>query len=111
MFPGMNPKDLAKAMKRLGIHQEELEVHEVIMRLPDKDIVFSDPQVTKINAMGQISFQIIGQPEEKLREPAISEEDIKTVMEQAKVDRETALDAIKKHKGDLAETILELSKA
>jgi nascent polypeptide-associated complex subunit alpha len=111
MFPGMNPKDLAKAMKRLGIQQEELEVHEVIMRLPDKDLVFSDPQVTKVNAMGQLSFQVTGQPEERLREPTISEEDVKTVMEQAKVDRETALDAIKKHKGDLAETILELSKA
>ncbi len=110
MFPGMNPKDLAKAMKRLGIQQEELEAHEVIIKLPDKDLVFSDPHVTKVNAMGQLSFQITGQPEERLREPEISEEDIKTVMEQAKVDREKAFMAIKEQKGDLASAILELTK-
>jgi nascent polypeptide-associated complex subunit alpha len=110
MFPGMNPKDLAKAMKRMGIQQEELEAHEVIIRLADKDLVFSDPHVAKVNAMGQVSFQITGEPEEHLREPNISEEDIKTVMEQAKVDRETAFEAIKGHKGDLAETILDLTK-
>jgi nascent polypeptide-associated complex subunit alpha len=110
MFPGMNPKDLAKAMKRMGIQQEELEAHEVIIRLADKDLVFSDPAVTKVNAMGRVSFQISGEPEEHLREPNISEEDLKMVMEQAKVDRETALEAIKEHKGDLAETILELTK-
>ncbi|MEM4239735.1 MAG: nascent polypeptide-associated complex protein [Candidatus Woesearchaeota archaeon] len=106
----MNPKDLAKAMKRLGIQQEELEAHEVIIRLPDKDLVFSDPQVTKVNAMGQLSFQVTGEPEERLREPVVSEEDVKTVMEQAKVDREKAMAAIKEHKGDLAGAILELTK-
>lgn len=111
MLPGMNPRDLAKAMKRLGIQQEELEAHEVIIRLADRELVFSDPHVTKVNAMGQLSFQITGTPEERLREPNISEDDVKTVMEQANVDRERAMEAIKEHRGDLAAAILDLQKA
>ncbi len=111
MLPGMNPRDLAKAMKRLGIEQEELEAHEVIIKLADKELVFSDPHVTKVNAMGQVSFQITGTPEERSKEMPITEEDVKTVMAQANVDREQAMAAIKKHRGDLAAAILELSGA
>ena len=109
MLPGMNPRDLAKAMKRLGIQQEELEAHEVIIRLADRELVFSDPHVTKVNAMGQISFQITGTPEERAKESPITEEDVKTVMAQANVDRERALAAVKKHRGDLAAAILDLT--
>lgn len=110
MLPKMNQKDIAKAMKRLGIQQEELEAHQVIIRLADKELVFSDPQVVKVNVMGQESYQITGNPEEHQIEPVITEEDIKTVMEQAKVDRERAMAAIKNNKGDLAAAILELAK-
>lgn len=109
MLPGMNPRDLAKAMKRLGIQQEELEAHEVIIKLADRELVFSDPHVTKVNAMGQVSFQITGTPEERAKETPITEEDVKTVMGQANVDRERALAAIKKHHGDLAAAILDLT--
>ena len=111
MLPGMNPRDLAKAMKRLGIQQDELEAHEVIIKLADKELVFSDPHVTKVNAMGQVSFQITGTPEERPKEMPITEDDVKTVMEQAKVDRERAMAAIKKNHGDLAAAILELGSA
>jgi nascent polypeptide-associated complex subunit alpha len=110
MLPGMNPRDLAKAMKRLGIQQDELEAHEVVIRLADKEIVFSDPSVTKVNAMGQVSFQITGAFEERAKEVPITEDDVKTVMEQAKVDREKAMNALREHKGDLAAAILALSK-
>ena len=67
--------------------------------------------VAKINMMGQESYQIVGEPKERplSSEPDISEEDIKTVMEQAGVGKEKAAAAIKRHKGDLAEAILELS--
>lgn len=108
MLPGMNPRDLAKAMKRLGIQQEELEAHEVIIRLADRELVFSDPHVTKVNAMGQVSFQITGTPEERPKEVPVTEDDVKTVMGQANVNREQAMAAIKKHGGDLAAAILEL---
>jgi nascent polypeptide-associated complex subunit alpha len=111
MLPGMNPRDLAKAMKKLGIQQDELEAHEVVIRLADKELVFSDPHVMKINAMGQVNFQISGEFEERAKETPITEEDVNTVMGQAKVGREQALAAIKKHRGDLAAAILELGNA
>lgn len=110
MIPGMNPKDVAKAMKRLGIQQQQIQALEVIIRTPDKDLVIEQPQVAKVNMMGQETWQVIGKATEKVREIKIREEDVKTVMEQASVGREQALAAIKKHDGDLAAAILELSE-
>jgi len=101
---------MAKAMKRMGIQQTELDAKEVIIRLEDKELVFTKPQVAKVNMMGQETFQVIGTPEERSisTEPEISEEDIQTVIDQTGVDKEKALEAIKKHKGDIAAAILEL---
>ena len=39
MFPGMNPRDVQKAMKRMGIKQVEIPASEVIIRCDDKNIV------------------------------------------------------------------------
>lgn len=110
MIPGMNPRQMAGMMKKLGIQQVEIDATEVIIRTKEKEIIFKNPQVAKVNMMGQETYQIIGEGVEKglSTEPEISEDDIKTVMEQAEVDKKTALNAIKKHKGDLAEAILEL---
>lgn len=106
----MNSRAMAKAMQRMGIQQTELDAKEVIIRLEDKELVFTNPQVAKVNMMGQETFQIIGKPQERAlsTEPEISKEDIQTVMEQAGVDEEKALEAIKKHKGDIAAAIIEL---
>ena len=45
MIPGMNPKDVQRAMKKLGIKQEEIEANEVIIKTNDKEIVIQNPQV------------------------------------------------------------------
>jgi len=108
MIPGMNPKDVAKAMKRLGIQQQEIEAEEVIIRTAEKDLVIRNPSVSKVNMMGQETFQISGVIEEMPREITISEEDLKTVIEQTHATREKALAVIKKNKGDLAAAIMEL---
>ena len=112
MFPGVNPRQMQQAMKRMGIQQTEIDAKEVIIRTADRELVFKEPQVAKVNMMGQATYQIVGEPEERplSAEPDISEDDIKTVMDQADVDKKTALAAIKKHKGDLAEAIMELKK-
>ena len=113
MFPmkGMNPKQMRKMMKQLGIRMEELEgVKEVIIRFENKEIVIKEPVVTVIVAMGEKSYQIIGK--EEVRELLnIPEEDIKLVMEQANVDYETAKKALEEANGDLAEAILKLQEA
>ena len=99
-------------MKRLGIQQQEMEATEVIIKTKDKQYVFKQPQVSKVNMMGQETFQIIGKPEvqDLSTEPEISDEDIKTVMSQTGKSQEESLAAIKKHKGDLASAIMELSQ-
>ena len=105
---GMNPKEIEKAIKKLGIKQETIEASEVIIKTKDKELIIKDPQIVKMNAMGQESLQITGKIEEK--SIGISEDDIKTVIEQTKVDYETAKKALESNNGDLAQTILELQE-
>ncbi|HIG96637.1 TPA: nascent polypeptide-associated complex protein [Candidatus Woesearchaeota archaeon] len=120
MFPGMkgmniNPKMMEQAMKKMGMKQEEIPATEVIIKLADKEgkeLVIAEPQVTKVNMMGQETYQIVGEAHERERssEVAITEEDVKTVMEQVKVDKKTAQSALEKSKGDIAEAILTLQE-
>jgi len=110
MIPGMNPRQMRMAMKKLGIQQEEIAAREVIIRLEDKEIVISNPSVSKVNMMGQDTYQIVGEESERSidTEPEINDDDVKTVAEQAGVSEEQALKAIKQSKGDLAEAIMKL---
>lgn len=112
MIPGMNPRAMKQAMKRLGIQQQDIEATEVIIKTPEKEIVISNPQVAKVNMMGQQTFQIVGEVHERAinQEPEINEEDIKTVMEQTGADEEKAKETIEKHNGDLAAAIMELKE-
>ena len=110
MIPGMNPRDLQKAMKRLGINQQEIDAQEVIIKTAEKEIVIHNPQVSKVNMMGQETFQIIGRAEERTlsSEPSISQDDIQTVMEQTGAEELSAKEAIKKNNGNLAQAIMDL---
>jgi len=107
MFPGMNPKQVEQAMKKLGIKQQNIEAYEVIIKTKDKNLIIKDPQVVKMNMMGQDSLQITG---EIVEENNISEDDVNTVAEQANVSKEQAREALEKNHGDLAAAILELQK-
>ena len=109
MFPGMNPKDLQKAMKKLGIKQEEIDATEVIIKCPDKDLIIRNPQVSKVNAMGQETIQIVGDIEE-LKSAKFTEDDVKTVAEQAKVSEAKAREVLERNNGDLEKSILDLQK-
>jgi len=108
---GMNPKQMQKLMKQLGIKMEELEgVKEVVIKLENKEIIIKDAAVTVVTAMGEKNYQIVGK--EEVREVLnIPEEDIKLVMEQTGVDYETAKKALEETKGDLAEAILKLQES
>ena len=103
----MNPKQMQKMMQKMGMKQEEIDASEVIIKTKDQNIIIRNPQVSKVNMMGQDSIQVIGEME---YESAISEEDINTVAEQAKVSKEKAAEALKNNSGDLAAAILELQE-
>ncbi|MBS3169070.1 nascent polypeptide-associated complex protein [Candidatus Woesearchaeota archaeon] len=111
MLPGLNPRKMQQMMKQMGIQQVDIPATEVIIRTEDKEIVITSPSVAKVNMMGQETFQISGTIEERNLStmPEISAEDIQAVMDQAGVDQTAAKEAIKKHQGDLAEAILDLT--
>ena len=110
MFPGMNPREMQKAMKRLGIKQEEIDAELVIIKTHDKDLVIRNPQVSRVNMMGQETFQVVGSIEEveKDAKAEINEDDIDTVIEQTNCTKEEAMEAIEESRGNLAEAILKL---
>lgn len=109
MFP-INPKQMKKMMKQMGIEMEEIEAKEVVIKTSTEEIVFKNPVVTKIAAKGVETFQIMGSYEIIKLAPTISDEDVKLVMEQAKVDEETARKVLIEANGDIAEAIMRLQK-
>jgi len=112
MFPGMNmnSKQMQQAMKKMGMQQEQIDATEVIIRMPEHDLVFSNPEVSQVNMMGQDTYQIIGDFDVRPRDTAatITQEDLQTIIEQTGVSKEEAKEAIEKTKGDLAEAIMML---
>jgi nascent polypeptide-associated complex subunit alpha len=102
---------MERVMKQMGIKTQELEgVQEVVIKLTDKEIVIPNAQVTLTDMAGQRSYQVIGQEFERKPEFQPSEDDIKLVIEQAGVEREAAVQALKETGGDIAEAILKLKK-
>ncbi len=108
----MNPRKMQQMMKKMGIAQQDIEATQVIIKTAEKNLIINNPQVAKVNMMGQETFQVVGEVEEQDTDtsPTINEEDIKTVMEQGKVSEEQAKEAIESANGDLAEAILSLQK-
>jgi len=115
MFPGMggrgmNPAKVKQMMKQMGINLCEIEdVEQVIIRTPDKDIVFNDANVSIMTAQGVDTYQVVGTPEEVARELDIPADDVRLVVEQTGVSEDAAREALKNANGDLAEAILSLS--
>ncbi len=108
MMPGIDPRAMQAAMKKMGIKQTEIAADEVIIKTSEGEIVISNPSVTKIVMMGQTSFQIAGEISERQSQPEISEADIATVSEQANVSKDQAKLALEESKGDLAAAIISL---
>jgi nascent polypeptide-associated complex subunit alpha len=115
MFPGLgkgiNPRKMASMMKQMGIDINEIEnVEEVIIRTPEKDIIFKDAEVSIMDARGTKTYQIVGTPHEVPREMKIPEDDVKLVMEQTKSNEVDARRALIENKGDIAASIMKLTK-
>lgn len=106
----MSPRKVEQMMRQMGIKQVDIPALEVIIKGEDKDLIITNPSVSKVNMMGQETFQISGDVQERERPSVvqISAEDVKTVMEQAHVGEGKAKVALEEHNGDLAEAILAL---
>ncbi|MFW6378753.1 MAG: nascent polypeptide-associated complex protein [Nanoarchaeota archaeon] len=109
----MNSRQMKQAMKKMGVQQEELEAQQVIIRLADKDIIIDNPDVAKVNMMGQETFQVAGgemSEQERDTSVSINEEDVATVTEQAGVDDNRARQALEAAGGDIAQAIMDLQE-
>ncbi len=112
LIPGISPRELKRMLKRMGIDLVELrDVEEVVIKLRDKEVVLSSPQVMVLDMGKQKVFQITSREvveRERVVEEAIefSEEDIEFIIEQTGASRDKAIEALKKAKGDLAEAII-----
>ena len=116
---GMSPKKMKGMLKNMGINIEELEnVIEVVVRLPDREIVISNASVAIMDAHGQRSYQISGDESERplssgapATEPAleIPDSDVELVAAQTGASPDQARAALLEAGGDLAAAIMKLS--
>lgn len=104
----INQKQVERAMRQMGMKMTQIEAEEVVIRTSEKEIVISEPQVSKVNMMGQETFQITGEITEREREDR-TDEDAEMVAEEAGVSLEEAKETLAKTK-DIAEAIMKLKK-
>ena len=116
---GMNPRKMEQMMEQMGIDVDELDATEVIIRQSDgTELVFDDPEVTRMDARDQQTYQIVGEPTEReAAEPAetaeseetagdaIPQSDVDLVRERTSVSEDDARDALEATDGDLAAAI------
>lgn len=106
MMPGMDPKQMQKLMKQMGIKSEELAATKVTIELKEGGrLVIFEPSVVQIEMEGEKTFQIGGKLHE---EKEAGEDDIRMVMESAGCSREEAQNALRETGGDIAEAIIQL---
>ena len=91
---GLNPRKMKQMMEQMGIDVEELDATEVVIRTDDGDLVFDDADVTRMDARGQETYQIVGEPVE--RDASAIEGD---------TDEATAREALEAVDGDLAAAV------
>ncbi|RLJ02063.1 MAG: nascent polypeptide-associated complex protein [Candidatus Aenigmatarchaeota archaeon] len=104
MFPNINPKQIEKIARKMGMQMENITATEVVIKTDGKDIVIKNPQVSKIKIQGQETFQISG---EVIEQENIREEDVQLVMQKAGVSKEEA-EKLLKETGDI---VLAIKKA
>ena len=68
MMPNIDPRQLKRMMDSMGIKSSEIKAGRVVIEGAEMDIVIENPQVTQINAQGNVSFQISGDIKEVERE-------------------------------------------
>jgi len=117
---GMSPKKMKGMLKNMGIDIDELEdVSEVIIRMPDKEIVITNPSVAIMDSHGTRSYQISGDASERapsgagpvIVEPPIEipDSDVQLVAAQTGANLAQARSALQETGGDLAAAIMKLA--
>ncbi len=133
----INPNELRKMLKRMGVgnlNVEELSAAKVVIYLRNGSVLeVPNPNVAAIKMQGMVIYQVQASerdvkttpssPQQQAApaqssiimsrpptapEPAVSEEDVRLIMDQTGATRDDAVKALKESGGDLAEAILKL---
>src|SRR6056297_207135 len=114
---GLNPRKMEQMMQQMGIDVEDIDAEEVIIRTAEHDLVFNDAEVTKMDARGQETYQVIGSPEKVEAGSAggtgadedagssIPDDDVELVAMRADVSEDDAREALEANDGDLAAAV------
>jgi len=111
----MNQRQAKRMMEQMGMKVESLEnVVQVVIRMPSREIMIENPEVTLTRIQGQAVYQVMGgKTSEKaieVRLESVSEDDVQLVAQQANVTSDQARRALEETKGDLAQAILLLAQ-
>ena len=119
---------MKQMMNQMGIDLEDIDAEEVIIRTAEEELVFHDADVQRMDAQGQQTYQIVGEPDSRPRgegggetdEAAgaadagggggggdFSEQDVEIVAQRAGVPEETARETLEET-GDLAAAVQQL---
>jgi nascent polypeptide-associated complex subunit alpha len=121
---GMNPRKMQQMMEQMGIDVTDIDAETVTITTTDgEQLVFDAPEVTRMDAQGTQTYQIVGEAETKdaagavesssggaaeADEEAIPEDDVKLVASQASASKSDAREALEAEDGDLAAAIARL---
>jgi nascent polypeptide-associated complex subunit alpha len=128
----MDDRKMKQMMQQMGIDMQELDAEEVVITTPDEKLVFSDADVQRMDAQGQQTYTIVGEPESHARgesesiddagvddaatdesgsdggDDGIPQEDVELVAQRAGVGEDDAREALEDSDGDLAAAIAAL---
>jgi nascent polypeptide-associated complex subunit alpha len=103
----------------MGIDIDELDAEEVIIRTSDEELVFTDADVQRMDAQGQQTYNVVGEPERRERgastdsgdsesddsKAGIPQDDVELVAQRAGASEDAAREALEATDGDLAAAI------
>ena len=115
---GLDPQKMQQMMQQMGIDIDELDAEEVVITTGDGQLVFTDPEVQRMDAQGQETYTVVGSPEHRDSETAletadndsgtdsgIPDEDIELVAGRTGVSESAAREALEVVDGDLAAAV------
>jgi nascent polypeptide-associated complex subunit alpha len=123
---GIDPQQMEQMMEQMGIDSSDIDAEEVIIRTPEEDLVFTAPEVQRISAQGQETYQIIGEPESRAQSESadtgdeqsesesesesagIPDDDVELVAQRTGVSTDEARNALEAEDGDLAAAVSRL---
>jgi nascent polypeptide-associated complex subunit alpha len=70
---GLDPRKMQQMMQQMGIDVTEIDAEEIVIRTAEEDLVFENPEVQRMDAQGQQTYQVVGEPDARPRgEGAVS---------------------------------------